>query len=315
MEFGDVLKGYRKSKDVTQQHIVDMLAKHKEFESLSTVSYHRWESGKNLPSVKKQAKILLLLGCNNELFDMARSCQRSVKFLEATLARRWDVNRFGFDYCYDTTNSEDVVYEIIQDYESLPGESLDLQQRYYANKEKCVKVNPEIIIQASSHNHMIIAKSKGRILGQMWLHVVKAGELREMFDRMEYDKVQTLASLGVLEDENIVYLSSFHSTRKDVFLSFYKSWIEEMRKIETIPRYIYFRSHSAPCNSLIESQFSPILITKGGTECPRVKHVNSEFEWLGYLMPSHLFILSYGGVVKCYDEVIQELSVSKCCPT
>lgn len=111
---------------------------------------------------------------------------------------------------------------------------------------------------------------------------------------MKYNKVQTLASLGISNDEDIVYLSSFHSTRKDVFLTFFKSWLEEMKALEPIPRYTYFRLHAASCNSLIES--------------PRVKHVNTEYEWLGYLMPTHLLILSYGSVLKCYEKAVLELS-------
>lgn len=315
MEFCDILRSYRTSSGVTQQQIVDTLSEHEGFDSISSVSYHRWESGKNSPSIKKQAKILMILGCNHELFKVAKDCQRSLNFLEATVSRRWDVNRFGFDYCYDTSNTGEVVYELIEDYQELPKESLMLQQRFYANKEECVEVDPERVMQASSHNYMLIAKNEGLIYGQMWLHVMKACDLRDVFDRMKYNKVQTLASLGISKDEDIVYLSSFHSTRKDVFLTFYKSWLEEMKKLDSIPRYTYFRLHAASCNSLIESQFSPILITKGGTECPRVKHVNTEYEWLGYLMPTHLLILSYGSVLKCYEETMLELTASRCCPS
>ncbi|WP_045415852.1 helix-turn-helix domain-containing protein [Vibrio owensii] len=308
MVFGDMLRNYRTLNDVTQQQMVDILAVHEDFDSISTVSYHRWESGKNVPSIKKQAKILMILGCNEELFSIAKDCQRALNFLEATISRRWDVNRFGFDYCYDTSNTGEVVYEVIKDYEVIPKEALTLQQRFYANKTECVQVDPEKVMQASKHNHMLIAKNDGLIYGQMWLHVMKASDLRDVFDRMKYNKVQTLASLGISNDEDIVYLSSFHSTRKDVFLTFLKSWLEEMKALEPIPRYTYFRLHAASCNSLIESQFSPILITKGGTESPRVKHVNTEYEWLGYLMPTHLLILSYGSVLKCYEKAVLELS-------
>lgn len=64
-------KKYRSKTKKTQQDVVDTLACDPDFEAISNVSYHRWESGKNLPSIKRQAKILLLLNCKKDLQKLA----------------------------------------------------------------------------------------------------------------------------------------------------------------------------------------------------------------------------------------------------
>lgn len=303
MKFSKVLKKYRSKTKKTQQDVVDTLACDPDFEAISTVSYHRWESGKNLPSIKRQAKILLLLNCKKDLQKLASIYQGSVSSLEAMIEKRWNKKRFGFDYDYDPSSNNDIRYEVLRSATCIPKESLVLQQRFYANKEACILVSPEEVFNKSKHNLALIARSDNLIYGQMWFHLMTSRDLQSVFNKMEYNSVQTLSSLGISEDEEVVFLSSFHSTRQDVYITFLKLWLEEIFELDSIPRYTYFRVIGNPGNSFIGSLLSPILLTKGSTFPPRINHINTKYEWLGYLIPNHLLVLVYGGVLHCYKNI------------
>ncbi|MCG9731124.1 helix-turn-helix domain-containing protein [Shewanella sp. Isolate13] len=303
MEFGEILKNYRIKNGLTQQKMVERLNADIDFAAVTTIAYHRWESGKVTPNIKKQAKALLILDCRDALIELCQHCKRSLKFLDATIKRRWNVRRFGFDYCYDNTDGSALLYERV---EKIPLAALTLQDAIYENRAQHIHVNAQQVLDHSTFNYTLLVRHDRHFYGQLGFHVMSVDRLRGYFDHMKYEKVNTLASLGLNDDDEVVFLSAFHSTRKDVFITFLKMWVEELFKLERIPQYTYFRLYGDILNSLIVSQLEPNLVTKGGTEQPRVKHVNSEYEWLGYLVPTHLILLSYGSVLECYEQLMEE---------
>ena len=308
--FDEVLKNYRVRTGMTQQQMVERLNEDSDFSAVSTISYHRWESGKVTPSVKKQARILLILDDREALRTLCQDCLRSVKFLEVTIKRRWDVRRFGFDYCYDEVDSKVLTFERLESWGDIPTQALQLQDTIYANRTKHILSDAKHVMMGSTFNYLMLAHHNEHFFGQLGFHVINAKALLDYFEHMKYDKVNTFNSLSVKDEDEVVFLSAFHSTRKDVFIRFLKNLVEALFELDTIPKYTYLRLYAGSLNTLIESQLMPRLVNKGGTTFPRLKHVNQEYEWLGYLVPTHLILLTYGAILTSYKlEIEQSLSL------
>lgn len=307
MEFHHILKAFRESSSLTQQEVVERLCKHFDFHSLSTISYHRWESGKVTPPVKKQAKILLVLGCIEELRNMCTASKRSLPFFETALTQRWDSRLFGFDCSYDGLNSINIEYKRINTIEDVPFKTIQLQYSIYGSKEQYIKSQMEQTLKDSEYNFMLIAQQQERLYGQLALHVMTSAKLTSYFKRMKYNTVNTPSSLDIEDDTRIVFLSSLHSTRKEVFLTLLKTVMDEIFKLKEIPAYMCLRLHDDITNTLVKSLFEPRLMTIGRKDIPRVQHINTHYGWLSYLIPTHLFLLSYGSVLDYYNEVVEKI--------
>ena len=306
MCFSETLKRYRGQYNLTQQNVVDKLKKDFDFKSMSVISYHRWETGKVTPNINKQAKTLLLLGCKEELISLCKLSKRSQKFLDATIKRRWDTRRFGFDYCYDNTISKELTFKRINTIDELPPQALLLQNSIYKNQDKNIQLDIKKLLEECKSNFLLLSCHQEKLYGQMSFHVMKAIQLDNHLNKMSYDIVNTLESLSLKPDDDIVFLSSFHSTRKDVFIIFIKTLITELFKLERIPKYTFLRLHGSASNSLVTTQLMPRLVAKGGKKFPRVQHINTKYEWLGYLVPTHLILLGYGSILDCYNNLIVE---------
>ncbi len=302
MEIANILKEFRLKNKMTQSELVNKLNRYAVFRSLTAISYHRWETGKVVPPVKKQAKLLMILDCKDELIKLCRLCQRDKNSLELTLKRRWDVRKFGFDFCYDNALSDDIEYSEVPNVYELPEAVVELQRSIYSNHEKGVEIDIERLLYDCKDTRFTIAQHNNMILGQLGFHTIKADALASYFRAMKYKEVNEISSL-VHPDEMVVFISSFHSSRKDVYITFMKNVIETIFSLKSIPEYTYLRLHGNITNALISSQLEPTVITLGGKLAPRVKYISTEYEWIGYMVPTHLILLGYGSLLSVTDSI------------
>ncbi|OBT04673.1 hypothetical protein A9267_17135 [Shewanella sp. UCD-FRSSP16_17] len=299
VKFDILLKSFRSRVGATQEEFVELLQRQPEYERLTAVSYHRWESGKVSPPLKKQAQILLLLNANTELAEL---CASSIVFLQSfkkQLSLRWGGSFEGVDNCYDSIFEEHIAIKDVSGYDNFPEEAKALQAKLYDNFDENIQINIEKLLQDSSRNFAFIAQQNERLYGQLAFHLISPLKLQDYFEQMHYNVINpTLTMAENNEKEDVLFLSSFHSSKKSVYLSFVKILIETTLTFTKIPKYTFFRLYSAPFNNLFVENFNPILISTGGRNYARVKLHNKNYDWLGYLIPTHLLLLGYGSVLE-----------------
>ncbi|QBF82630.1 hypothetical protein EXU30_07945 [Shewanella maritima] len=205
----------------------------------------------------------------------------------------------GVDNCYDSLIEGHIPIVDVSDYDDFPEDAKALQAKIYDNLDEHIQINIEKLFQDSSRNFAFIAQQNERLYGQLAFHLISPLKLQDYFEQMHYNVVNPiLTAVENHEKEDVLFLSSFHSSKKSVFLSFVKTVIETALGFSKIPKYTFVRLYGDPSNNLVVEHLDPTLISTGGRKYARVKLHNKNYDWLGYLIPTHLLLLGYGAVLE-----------------
>lgn len=304
LTFSQKLKTYRTSYNLTQRQVVAKLSIDEAFASLTILSYHRWEAGKTSPSIKKQAKVWFLLNEKCNLRQLGESYKHGLPDLKRALTERWERRRFGVDNLYDDPTAQDLTFQKIDLLANVPKQAFKAHNSIYSTTDDDIN-DYKHLINTSSYSSILLAYRNSAIAGQMALQVTSVDRLTHHLhhlDQVKNTTINNLVSQGLSLDEDIIFLSSLHCSQMQVYIYFINTFIEEILQLEIIPRITYLRVYSDIQNRLITALLEPSLIDTGGQEFARVKHGNKAYNWVGYVIPTHLLLLNRGAFLAIMQQ-------------
>ncbi|WP_440885320.1 helix-turn-helix domain-containing protein [Vibrio campbellii] len=300
--FGKQLLDYRKKNQLTQKEIILFLSCSKEnfLERLDIVSYSRWESGKVIPPLRKQAIILKLIGKSSVIKEISKGKEEKIKNIFST----YMLER------YDSFKSLDLFYlekEIIRHFSSktlsaYPCNLLEIQKKVFQQKR------PELFLRkidnASKINgYSIYCNIECYYCGHLSYAIVSTEKFNIEFVRFTPRKVEG----------DILYIFCGYAGTKTIFLHQLKMLIDVMYNYTNISRF-YVRTYDDKFCSILREHFDGKTVDFGATCTKGVRFSGNRYRWVGLLCDATLLRLSYAGVKSLIEDhgMINNIQ-TKCC--
>ncbi|WP_045413148.1 helix-turn-helix domain-containing protein [Vibrio owensii] len=300
--FGKQLLNYRKEKKLTQKEFILFLSCSKEsfLERLDIVSYSRWESGKVIPPLRKQAIILNLIERSYFIKEISKGKEEKIKSIFNTyMLERYDSFK-SLDLFY--LKKENIRHFNVTTLSEYPCNLLEIQKKIFQQKK------PELFLDT-----IINTSKKSSYSTYCNMESSYCGHLSYAVTSVEEFNINFVPFISREVEGDILYIFCGYAGTKSIFLHQLKTLIDEMYNWPNISQF-YVRTYDDKFCSILREHFDGKTVDFGAICTKGVRFSGNRYRWVGLLCDATLLRLSYAGIESLIAEYGMVNTIqTKCC--